>query len=80
MEGGLTTQQYLQRYSLDTESELEILSLAMAIEVQALDLYLRAAENSKEAATRDTFFRIAEEERSHIARLGQHIDRQQGVV
>ncbi len=80
MEGGLTTEQYLQRYNLDTESELEVLSLAMAIEVQALDLYLRAAGNSKEAATRDTFFKIAEEERSHIARLGQHIDQQQELV
>lgn len=80
MEGGLTTEQYLQRYNLDTESELEVLSLAMAIEVQALDLYLRAAASSSEAATGDIFFKIAEEERSHIARLGQHIDQQQELV
>ena len=80
MEGGLTTEQYLQRYNLDTESELEVLSLAMAIEVQALDLYLRAADKSEDAGTRDTFYRIAEEERSHIARLGQHIDQQQELV
>jgi len=80
MEGGLTTEQYLERYNLDSESELEVLSLAMAIEVQALDLYLRAADNSKEKTTRETLLTIADEERSHISRLGQHIDQQQVLV
>ena len=80
MEGGLTTDQYLERYNLDTESELEILSLAMAIEVQALDLYLRAAGNSTEAGTKDTLYAIAEEERSHITMLGQRIDQQQELT
>jgi len=80
MEGGLTTEQYLERYNLDTERELEILSLAMAIEVQALDLYLRAADASKEKTTRDTLLTIAGEERNHITRLGRYIDRQEEEI
>lgn len=80
MEGGLTTDQYLQRYDLDKESDLEVLSLAMSIEVQALDLYLRAAEVSKVSKTRDTLLQIAEDERGHINLLGQHIDQQQEML
>jgi len=74
MEGGLTTDEYMQRYDFDMESELDILSLAMSIEVQALDLYLRAAEGSKVSLVSETLQKIADEERSHIAMLGQRIE------
>jgi rubrerythrin len=74
MEGGLTTDQYLERYSVDTQSELEVLSLAMAIEVQALDLYLRAAESSQSEQTREVLLKIAAEERGHISLLAGYID------
>lgn len=80
MEGGLTTEEYLQRYKIDKESELEILSLAMAIEAQALDLYSRAAEKSKDDATRRVLQQIAADERSHIARLAGYMEEQQVVV
>jgi len=80
MEGGLTTEEYLQLYKTDLNSELEVLGLAMAIEAQALDLYLRAAEKSKEPEARQVLLKIAEEERSHIDRLGSYIDQQQGLI
>jgi rhodanese-related sulfurtransferase/rubrerythrin len=76
MEGGLTTTEYLDRYNIETENELDILSMAMAIEVQALDLYLRAAESSKTEETRTVLSKIAGEERQHIQKLGQYIDQQ----
>ncbi len=76
MEGGLTTEQYLQRYHADLESETEVLGLALAIEAQALDLYLRAAERSSREGTKKVLYQIAEEERSHIASLGRSIDEQ----
>ena len=50
MEGGLTTDEYLQLYKTDLDSETEVLSLALAIEAQALDLYLRAAEKKLKLA------------------------------
>ena len=76
MEGGLTTTEYMNRYNVDSESELDILSIAMAIEVQALDLYLRAAESSKEDDTKKVLLKIANEERNHIKTLGQYLDQQ----
>jgi len=75
MEGGLTTEEYLQLYETDLESEIEVLALALAIEAQALDLYSRAAENGKDhEGYRNVLLQIAEEERSHIAKLSDYID------
>lgn len=80
MEGGLTTEEYLQLYKTDLDSESEVLSLALAIEAQALDLYLRAAEKSTDADSERVLRRIAAEERSHIARLSHSIDQQQDLT
>lgn len=78
MEGGLTTEEYLRLYQTDLESESEVLGLALAIEAQALDLYSRAAQRSKDhEGFRNVLLQIAEEERSHIARLSEYIDRHQ---
>jgi rubrerythrin len=77
MEGGLTTEEYLQLYTIDLNSELEVLGLAMAIEAQALDLYMRAADKSKKSETRQVLLQIAEEERNHIERLSSYIDQQE---
>lgn len=79
MEGGLTTEEYLQLYKTDLDSESEVLSLALAIEAQALDLYLRAAEQSTDAGSERVLLRVAAEERSHIARLSNYIDHQQDL-
>ena len=76
MEGGLTTEEYLQLYKTDLDAESEVLSLALAIEAQALDLYLRAAERSNDAGSEQVLRRIAAEERSHIAMLSKYIDHQ----
>ena len=78
MEGGLTTEEYLQLYQTDLDSELEVLGLALAIEAQALDLYVRAAERGGES--RKVLLQIAEEERSHMARLSQYIDQEQDLA
>lgn len=80
MEGGLTTDEYMQRYDFNMESELDILSLAMSIEVQALDLYLRAAEGSTVDVARKTLHKIADEERTHITMLGQRIEKLKELV
>jgi rubrerythrin len=80
MEGGLSTEDYLRRYQPDLDKEVEVLSLAMAIEAQALDLYLRAAEKSDTQQGREVLQRIAQEERGHIARLGAYIDNISGQL
>lgn len=80
MEGGLTTEEYLQLYHVDQGSELEVLGLALAIEAQALDLYLRAAAKSEDPGAKRVFLQIADEERSHIARLSHTIDHQHDLM
>jgi rhodanese-related sulfurtransferase/rubrerythrin len=70
MEGGLTTQDYLQRYQADLEVPEEVISLAMAIEAQALDLYQRAADRTGSEASKSVLTQIASEERAHLAQLG----------
>jgi rubrerythrin len=71
MEGGLTTEEYLKRYEPDLEVAEEILSLAMAIEAQALDLYQRASEKAASAESKGVLMQIANEERAHLEQLGR---------
>ena len=71
MESGLTTEEFLQRYQPDLENPVEIISLAMAIEAQALDLYQRAADRPVPAATKNALMQIATEERAHLEQLGR---------
>jgi rhodanese-related sulfurtransferase/rubrerythrin len=71
MEGGLTTEDYIQRYQPNLENPAEVTSLAMAIEAQAMDLYQRAADRAKTEESRVALLRIADEERSHIEQLGK---------
>ena len=70
MEGGLTTQDYLERYQPDLEVPEEVISLAMAIEAQALDLYQRAADRAGTGESRTVLSQIANEERAHLEQLG----------
>jgi rubrerythrin len=71
MEGGLTTAEYLARYRPDLDLPAEIISVAMAIEAQALDLYQRAAERAASTESRAMLIQIAREEQAHLAQLGE---------
>jgi rubrerythrin len=74
VEGGLTTDEYIQMYKPDWESAVDILSLAMSIEAQALDLYTRASERSEDSRSAAALKKIAEEERVHLKQLGKLMD------
>lgn len=81
MEGGLTTEEYLQLYTTDLESETEVLGMALAVEAQALDLYSRAAQRSeKNEEFRNVLLQIAAEERSHMAKLSDYMDQHHDIV
>lgn len=73
-EGGLTTQEYLRLYDPDLEVAAEVVSLAMAIEAQALDLYQRTADRMADDDIKAALLRIADEERSHLRQLGRLLD------
>ena len=70
MEGGLTTEQYLELYKPDLEDTTEVVSLAMAIEAQALDLYQRTADRAPSEDIQQALLRLADEERAHLKQLG----------
>jgi len=74
VEGGMTTEEYVQMYQPDWESPVDVISLAMSIEAQALDLYTRAAERSTDPRSREALQKIAEEERNHLEQLGKLMD------
>lgn len=74
VEGGLTTEEYLKLYDPDIEVATEVVSLAMAIEAQALDLYQRAAERAATTDGKAALMQIADEERAHLRQLGKLLD------
>ena len=78
MEGGLKIGDFLTRNGRYLESAGGCLELAMMIEVQALDLYLRMAQTCSDAAAKELFYRLGDEEKAHLnslaelaARIGQ---------
>lgn len=74
LEGGLTTREYLDLYRPDLEVEAEVVALAMAIEAQALDLYLRVSDRTPATDSKNALLQIAEEERAHLKQLGQLLE------
>ncbi len=73
-EGGLTTDQYLELFDPDLSVEKEVISLAMSIEAQALDLYQRVGAGMKNTDSAAIVHGIAEEEKQHLERLGKLMD------
>lgn len=74
LEGGLTTEEYANLLMPSYDTVTEIIELAMSIEAQALDLYLRASEKAQNEAGKRALIQIANEEKTHLARLGQLMD------
>ena len=74
MEGGFTTEEFISK---NREAMLTIpglLDIAMMLETQALDLYLRFANRCSQAQTREVLFDLAGEEKAHLASLGGLMD------
>jgi sulfur-carrier protein adenylyltransferase/sulfurtransferase len=76
LEGGLSTEDFLARFTSDIDRPVDVISMAMAIEAQALDLYQRAGDNSTHTESSSAFERIANEEKAHLKRLGELMEAQ----
>jgi len=74
MEGGLTTEEYMNLFNPDLESVVDIVSIAISIEGQALDLYIRAAADSSDEEGRQMLLQMADEEKTHMTLLGDLLD------
>lgn len=71
MEGGLTGEEFLEKNRPAMQTAEDILTVAMTIETQALDLYLRYLGKSGQEETKKVLAEIAEEEKSHLRALGR---------
>jgi rubrerythrin len=71
LEGGMTTEEYANLLMPSTDTVTEIIELAMSIEAQALDLYLRASQKAQDETGKKALIQIANEEKSHLKRLGE---------
>lgn len=71
VEGGLTSEEYANMFQPDWESTKDIVDIAMSIEAQALDLYLRVSNQSIDPKSKKVLLQIASEERIHLTLLGK---------
>lgn len=74
LEGGLTTREYLDLFKPDLDSEKQVVSLAMSIEAQALDMYQRVSARISNPESKAIVLKIADEEKAHLASLGKLMD------
>ena len=74
LEGGLSTEEVLNRMMPIQGSVQSILDLAMSIEAQALDLYQRAADRQPDKEGREFLEQLVDEERSHLVQLGNLLE------
>jgi sulfur-carrier protein adenylyltransferase/sulfurtransferase len=75
LEGGFKFSEFLIQNRAAFQSITELLDLAMMIETQALDLYLRFAMKTSEDSTKKVLYKIADEEKGHLEALGKLKDK-----
>lgn len=78
LEGGFDAQEFLETNKSHLQTAPQVLDLAMMLETQALDLYLRFAGRCSQPQTRDVLFALADEEKAHLARLGRMLETKLG--
>ena len=71
MEGGFTTQEFLEQNRDSVKTAPDVLNMAMMLETQALDLYMRYSEKAEDEKSKTVLYDIAEEEKAHLAALGR---------
>ena len=74
MEGGIDIEEFLAKNDSFLQTFTGVIDVAMMVETQALDLYLRMASASSNVATKEVLFHIAEEEKGHLRALGRALE------
>jgi rhodanese-related sulfurtransferase/rubrerythrin len=74
MEGGIDIEEFLSKNDSFLQTVTGVIDVAMMVETQALDLYLRMAAESSNVATKEVLFHIAEEEKAHLRALGRVLE------
>ncbi|MBW1768688.1 MAG: sulfurtransferase [Deltaproteobacteria bacterium] len=71
MEGGFTTEEFLEQNRNSMKRVSDVLNIAMMLEAQALDLYMRYSEKAKDEKSKTVLYGIAEDEKTHLKALGR---------
>jgi rubrerythrin len=74
LEGGFDMEGLLEQNESLLNSARDVIELAMMLETQGLDLYMRFAEKSENEKTKAILFKIADEEKAHLAALGRLLE------
>ena len=71
MEGGFTTEEFLEKSRPAMQTVPDVLNVAMMLETQALDLYSRYSQKIKQEEGKRILYEIADEEKAHLESLGK---------
>jgi len=74
MEGGFTAEEFLEQNREFMTTSPDLLNIAMMLETQALDLYMRYSRKVQDETGKDVLYGLAEEEKGHLASLGRLLD------
>lgn len=74
MEGGIDIRSFMDQNREYLKTVAGYIDIAMMIEIQALDLYLRMANESRDPRTQEVLRKIGREEKIHLAMLGRYLD------
>lgn len=69
-EGGFDPDKLRQQSMAAFDNASDVLSLAMMLEAQGMDLYSRYAEKSRDERVREILFALADDEKAHLKSLG----------
>ena len=75
-EGGFSPDKLLEQYLPTFKSAMDVLSFAMMLEAQAMDLYMRYADKCEDHTVKAILFKMANEEKAHLTSLGDLLGRQ----
>ncbi len=78
LEGGFDAKEFMETNQSSLQTAPQVLDLAMMLETQALDLYLRFADRCQQTQTREVLFTLAGEEKAHLASLGRLLEEKLG--
>lgn len=77
-EGGVEIQKFLERHHEAFDEDQGILELALMVEAQALDYYLRCSMRAENPDTKKALMTLAREEKAHLKLLGKFMDKRGG--
>ena len=75
LEGGFQLDDFMKKNESFLHTVPDVLDLAMMLETQAFDLYLRFADKSVDSQSQGVLFKLADEEKSHLEVLGRLVEK-----